>query len=60
MNLKLYLPYYALLITFIIGYYILTSEHYQQLMDEFIDQEIMMQRQAKKDGRENPIEESED
>jgi hypothetical protein len=29
-------------------------------MDEFIDQEIMMQRQAKKDGREKPIEESED
>ena len=27
-NMKLYMPYYALLLTFILGYFILTSENY--------------------------------
>ena len=39
-NLKLYLPYYGLLITFICGYFILTSENYKNLMDEYIDREV--------------------
>ena len=48
-NLKLYLPNYVLLITFIIGYFILQSENYKHLMDKYIDREVMLQRQAKKD-----------
>ena len=49
-NLKLYLPYYVLLITFIIGYFILTSENYSNLMDEYIDKEVELQRKAKRDN----------
>ena len=40
---------YVLLITFIIGYFILQSENYKHLMDKYIDREVMLQRQAKKD-----------
>ena len=48
-NLKLYMPYYVLLLTFIIGYFILTSENYQNLMNEYINKEVELQQKAKKD-----------
>ena len=57
-NLKLYLPYYGLLITFIIGYFILTSENYKNLMDDYIDREVHLQQQAKKDQA--PLEDAEE
>ena len=43
-NLKLYMPYYVLLLTFIIGYFILTSQNYQNLMNEYIDKEVQLQQ----------------
>ena len=49
-NLKLYLPYYVLLITFIVSYFILTSENYQELLEENINREIELQKQAKEDA----------
>ena len=39
-NLKLYLPYYVLLITFIVSYFILTSANYQDLLEQNINREI--------------------
>ena len=32
-NMRLYLPYIALLLTFILGHFILTSQNYHDLMD---------------------------
>ena len=49
MYLKMYLPYYVLLTAFILGFFILKSENYQHLMEKYIDKEIQLQKQAKKD-----------
>jgi hypothetical protein len=46
-NMKLYLPYYSLLLTFILGYLILTSENYKSLTDKYIERELTLQRSAK-------------
>ena len=43
-NFKLYLPYYALLLTFILSYFILTSQNYASLLQYYIDQEIAIKR----------------
>ena len=52
--MKLYLPYYALLLTFILGYFILTSENYESLLNKYIDREVALQRQAKFDQLSSP------
>lgn len=46
-NMKLYMPYYTLLLTFILGYFILTSENYQSLTNKYIDREVALQRRAR-------------
>jgi len=45
--MKLYMPYYTLLLTFILGYFILTSENYQSLTNKYIDREVALQRRAR-------------
>lgn len=47
-NLKLYAPYYVLLITFVLAHYILTSSNYQNLMEKYINREMRLQEKAKK------------
>lgn len=46
-NFQLYLPYCVLLIAFILGHFILTSENYQNLMESVIEKEARM-REAKR------------
>ena len=46
-NFKLYLPYCILLIAFILGHFILTSENYQNLMEDVIEKEARM-REARR------------
>jgi hypothetical protein len=43
-NLKLYLPYVMLLLTFVIAYFILNSQNYQTLMNYYIEQEVKLHR----------------
>ena len=46
-NMQLYLPYFALLVTFVLSYFILTSENYQSLLQHYIDKEVKLQMQNK-------------
>lgn len=46
-NIQLYLPYFALLVTFVLSYFILTSENYQSLLQHYIDKEVKLQIQNK-------------
>ena len=36
-NIMLYLPYFGLLVTFVLSYFIMTSENYQSLLQHYID-----------------------
>ena len=41
-NMMLYVPYFVLLITFVLSYFIMTSDTYQSLLQHYIDKEVKM------------------
>jgi len=41
------MPYYVLLLVFVLAYFILTSESYKYLLDHYINEEIKMKKPIK-------------
>ena len=42
-NMMLYMPYFVLLITFVLSYFIMTSDTYKSLLQHYIEKEVKMQ-----------------
>ena len=50
----LYAPYFVLLITFVLSYFIMTSDTYKSLLQHYIEKEVKMQIKNRQSSIRNP------